>query len=129
MTVLFAILTENASFRSYGTFAYLLRAHIRNINMCRYIASASARGRELSGRVRADAYNFAVLYMLWTGALRIKACDIESVRARARAHIASRSRTRVLLDERRGTQRSEFNRSTFFWCCIAKTVRNMLWLH
>ena len=28
--------------------------------MC-YIASASARGRELSGRVRADAYNFAVL--------------------------------------------------------------------
>ena len=29
--------------------------------MCRYIASASARGRELSGRVRADAYNFAVL--------------------------------------------------------------------
>ena len=67
------ILTKNASFRSYGTFAYLLRAHIRNINMCRYIASASARGRELSGRVRADAYNFAVL---WTGALRIKARDI-----------------------------------------------------
>ena len=61
-TLLFAILTnKNASFRSYGTFAYLLRAHIRNINMCRYIASASARGRELSGRVRADAYNFAVL--------------------------------------------------------------------
>ena len=61
-TLLFAILTKNASFRSYGTFAYLLRAHIRNINMCRYIASASARGRELSGRVR--------------GALRIKARDI-----------------------------------------------------
>ena len=65
-TLLFAILTKNASFRSYGTFAYLLRAHIRNINMCGYIASASARGRELSGRelsgrVRADAYNFAVL--------------------------------------------------------------------
>ena len=38
--------------------------------MCRYIASASVRGRELSGRVRADAYN------LWTGALRIKARDI-----------------------------------------------------
>ena len=92
--------------------------------MCRYIASASARGRELSGRVRADAYNFAVL-MLWTGALRIKARDIESVRARARAHIASRPRPRVLFDERRGTQRSEFKRSTFFWCCIAKTVRNM----
>ena len=63
--------------------------------------------------------------MLWTGALRIKARDIESVRARARAHIASRPRPRVLFDERRGTQRSEFNRSTFFWCCIAKTVRNM----
>ena len=31
-----AILTENASFRSYGTFAYLLRAHIRNINMRTY---------------------------------------------------------------------------------------------
>ena len=30
--------------------------------------------------------------MLWTGALRIKARDIESVRARARAHIASRPR-------------------------------------
>ena len=44
--------------------------------MCRYIASASARGRELSGRVRADAYNFAVIIMLWTGALRIKARDI-----------------------------------------------------
>ena len=57
--------------------------------------------------------------MLWTGALRIKARDIESVRARARAHIASRPRPRVLFDERRGTQRSEFNR------CIAKTVRNM----
>ena len=42
--------------------------------MCRYIASASARERELSGRVRADAYNFAVL--CWTGALRIKARDI-----------------------------------------------------
>ena len=63
--------------------------------------------------------------MLWTGALRIKARDIESARTRARAHIASRPRPRVLFDERRGTQRSEFNRSTFFWCCIAKTVRNM----
>ena len=27
-----AILTKNALFRSYGTFAYLPRAHIRNIN-------------------------------------------------------------------------------------------------
>ena len=57
--------------------------------------------------------------------LRIEARDIESVRARARAHIASRPWPRVLFDERRGTQRSEFNRSTFFWCCIAMTVRNM----
>ena len=53
-TLLFAILTKNASFRSYGTFAYLLRVHIRNINMRRYITSA--RGHELSGRVRAHAY-------------------------------------------------------------------------
>ena len=37
MTLLFAILTKNDSFRSYGTFAYLLRLHIRNINMRRYI--------------------------------------------------------------------------------------------
>ena len=43
--------------------------------MCRYIASASARGRELSGRVRADAYIYRRI-MLWTGALRIKARDI-----------------------------------------------------
>ena len=33
-------LTENALFRSYGTFAYLLHAHIRNINMRKYITSA-----------------------------------------------------------------------------------------
>ena len=51
-----ATLTKNASFRSYGTFAYLLRAHIRNINMRRYITSA--RSHELSGRVRAHAYNY-----------------------------------------------------------------------
>ena len=51
-----ATLTKNASFRSYGTFAYLLPAHIRNINMRRYITSA--RGHELSGRVRAHAYNY-----------------------------------------------------------------------
>ena len=56
MTLLFAILIKNASFRSHGTFAYLLRAHIRNINIRRYIASA--RGHELSGRVRAHAYNY-----------------------------------------------------------------------
>ena len=35
--------------------------------------------------------------MPWTGALRIKARDIESVRARARAHIASRPRPSVCL--------------------------------
>ena len=51
-----ATLTKNASFRSYSTFAYLRRVHIRNINMRRYITSA--RGHELSGRVRAHAYNY-----------------------------------------------------------------------
>ena len=56
MLLLFAILTKNASFRHYGTFAYLLRAHIRNLNMRRYITSA--RGHELSERVRAHAYNY-----------------------------------------------------------------------
>ena len=55
-TLVFAILTKNALFRSYNTFAYLLRAHIRNINMHMYIASA--HGHELSGRVRAHAYNY-----------------------------------------------------------------------
>ena len=55
-TLIVAILTKNASFRSYGTFAYLLCAHICNINMCMYITSA--RGHELSGRVRAHAYNY-----------------------------------------------------------------------
>ena len=50
MTLQFAILTKNALFRSYGTFAYLLLVHIRNINMRRYITSA--RGHEFSGRVR-----------------------------------------------------------------------------
>ena len=48
-------LTKNSLFRSYGTFAYLLCAHIRNINMRRYITST--HGHELSGRVRAHAYN------------------------------------------------------------------------
>ena len=48
-----ATLTENASFRSHGTFAYVLRVHIHNINMRRYITSA--RGHELSGRVHAHA--------------------------------------------------------------------------
>ena len=51
-----ANVTKNASFKSYSTFAYLLRAHIRNINMRRYITSA--RGHELSGRVSAYAYNY-----------------------------------------------------------------------
>ena len=44
-TLLFAILTKNTSFRSYSTFAYLLRAHIGNINMRMYINSA--RGHEV----------------------------------------------------------------------------------
>ena len=51
-----AILTKNALFRSYGTFAYLLHAHIHKINMHMYITSAC--GHELSGRVRAHAYNY-----------------------------------------------------------------------
>ena len=54
--IVVAILTKNASFRSYGTFAYLFRALIRNINMCRYITSA--RVHELSGRVCTHAYNY-----------------------------------------------------------------------
>ena len=41
-TLIVMILTKNASFRSYGTFAYVLRAH----------------GDELSGRVRAHTYNY-----------------------------------------------------------------------
>ena len=36
MTLLFAVLTKNNSFRSYSTFVYLLRAHILNINTCSY---------------------------------------------------------------------------------------------
>ena len=67
MTLQFVILTKNASFRSYGTFTYLLRVHIRNINMRRYITSA--RGHELSGRVRAHAYN----YYVWA-----EACGLQS---------------------------------------------------
>ena len=47
-------LTENASFRSYGTISYLLRAHIRNINMRMYITST--HGHEICGCVRAHAY-------------------------------------------------------------------------
>ena len=62
MTLLFMILIKNASFRSYGTFAYLLRMHIRNINMHTYIASA--RGHELSGRVRAHHNNIIDMYNL-----------------------------------------------------------------
>ena len=58
MTLLFAILTKNASFGSYSTFVYLLRAHILNINMHMY----SAPGHELSGCVRADAYNLILIF-------------------------------------------------------------------
>ena len=60
-----ATLTKSASFRSYGTFAYLLHAHIRNINMRRYITSA--RGHELIGHVRIHAYN----YYICLGGLRV----------------------------------------------------------
>ena len=67
MTSLFAVLTKNDSFRSYSTFVYLLHAHILNINTCTY--TTSDRGHELSGCVRADAYNliliFASYYAPW----------------------------------------------------------------
>ena len=56
MTLIFMISTKNASFRSYGTFAYLLRAHIRDINRHMYINSAN--GHELSGHVHSHAYNY-----------------------------------------------------------------------
>ena len=62
MTLLFAVSTKNDSFRSYvySTFVYLLRAHILNINMCTY--TTSAHGHELSGCVRADAYNLILIF-------------------------------------------------------------------
>ena len=60
MTLLFAVLTKNDSFRSYSTFVYLLRARILNINTCKY--TTSAHGHELSGCVRADAYNLILIF-------------------------------------------------------------------
>ena len=62
MTLLLVILTKNVLLRSYSTFAYLLRAYIRNINMHMYITSA--HGHELSGSVHADAYNL-IYYALY----------------------------------------------------------------
>ena len=62
MTLLFAVLTKNDSFRSYSTFVYLLRAHILNINTCTYTTYTSAHGHELiSGCVLADAYNLMLI--------------------------------------------------------------------
>ena len=58
MTLLFSVLTENDSFRIYSTFVYLLRAHILNINTCRYTTTA----HELSGCVRAAAYNLILIF-------------------------------------------------------------------
>ena len=57
------ILTKNASFRSYSTFAYLLRAHICNINMLggRYRYITSARGHELSGLVHVFAQTLIII--------------------------------------------------------------------
>ena len=52
-TLIFVILTKNALFRTYSTFACLLRVHICNINRCIYITSA--RGHKLSGSVHAYA--------------------------------------------------------------------------
>ena len=60
MTLLFAVLTKNDSFRSYSTFVYLLRTHILNINTCKY--TTSAHGHELSGCVRADACNLILIF-------------------------------------------------------------------
>ena len=54
MTLLFSVLTENDS----SEVVYLLRAHILNINTCRYTTSA----HELSGCVRADAYNLILIF-------------------------------------------------------------------
>ena len=58
--LLFAVLTKNDSFRSYSTFVYLLRARFLNINTCKY--TTSAHGHELSGCVRADAYNLILIF-------------------------------------------------------------------
>ena len=60
MTLLFAVLTKNDSFRSYSTFVYLLRAHILNINTCTF--TTGAHGHELSGCVRAEAYNLILIF-------------------------------------------------------------------
>ena len=60
MTLLFAVLTKNDSFRSYSTFVYLLRAHILNIKTCTY--TTSAHGLELNWCVRADAYNLIIIF-------------------------------------------------------------------
>ena len=65
MTLLFAILTKNVSFRSYAIFAYLLCAHIGNINMHMYITNA--HGHELSESVRANVSN---LYLHHINTLR-----------------------------------------------------------
>ena len=42
----------------YSTFVYLLRVYILNINTCTYTTS----GHELSGCVRADAYNLILVF-------------------------------------------------------------------
>ena len=47
--------SKNASFRSYSTFVYLLRAHIYPQYKYAYVHNYSAHGHELSGCVRADA--------------------------------------------------------------------------
>ena len=47
MTLLLAILTKNALFTCYGTFTYLCRAYIHNINM--RVCIISAGGHELKG--------------------------------------------------------------------------------
>ena len=60
MTLLFAVLTKNDSFRSYNTSVYIHRVHILNINTCTY--TTSALGHELSGCVRAEGYNLILIF-------------------------------------------------------------------
>ena len=54
MTLLFAVLTKNDSFRSYSTFDYLLRAHILNINKNEKTFKNEQRNRDDAAKKRAN---------------------------------------------------------------------------
>ena len=58
MTLLFAILTKNASFGSCSTIVYPSCAYPQY----KYAYIHSAPGHELSGCVRADAYNLILIF-------------------------------------------------------------------